>query len=450
MADTIAAIATAPGQGGVSIVRISGDEAERVLMEVFRPAKRSIGALSSHLLTYGHAVNDDGERLDECMAVLMRAPRSYTREDVAELHLHGGAYTAQAVLRLCLRHGARLAQPGEFTRRAFLNGRIDLSQAEAVMGLIAAQGERAHASAMRQLDGGASAIIREAADTLYQLQAGAAACIDYPEEVSEEEACEELEPRLLALAEHLEQACDARASHLVTDGLQVVLAGRPNAGKSSLFNALLGEQRAIVTDIPGTTRDVVQGEMVLNGTVIRLYDTAGLHETDDPVERLGMQRTGRAMAEADCVLLVVDGHKALSEDERAQLRALRGRTAMVLVNKNDLEQAVDTEEIIRLAPQTRVLSVCAGRPESLAPLLGALAELARVDDRIALTQPRHLDAAQRAVTHLRAAARSLREGTVDLAAIDMQSAQSALAEITGDQVDERLLDAVFSSFCVGK
>ncbi len=203
MAETIAAIATAPGVGGVSIVRLSGDEAERVLMEVFQPARQGLTALTSHMLTYGHVMDGDTV-LDECMAVLMRAPRSYTREDVAELHLHGGGYIAQTVLALCLRHGARLAEAGEFTRRAFLNGRIDLSQAEAVMSLIAARGEQARQAALRQLSGGASTFIREAADELYALQAGAAACIDYPEEISEEEAAADLAPKMLALAKKLE------------------------------------------------------------------------------------------------------------------------------------------------------------------------------------------------------------------------------------------------------
>ena len=293
--DTIAAIATAPGQGGVGIVRISGPEAEQVLSRVFRPAKAA--PLVSHMLTYGH-VMDGAEAVDECMAVLMRAPRSYTREDVAELQLHGGTYLCQRVLALCLQNGARLAAPGEFTRRAFLNGRIDLSQAEAVMGLISAQGEQARRAALRQLEGGASSFIRQAAEELYDLQAGIAACIDFPEEISEEEAAVNLRPRMLALADTLDNACDERAARIVSSGLNVALCGRPNVGKSSLLNALLGEERAIVTDVPGTTRDMVTGDMTLGGSVIHLTDTAGQHDTDDPVERLGVERARRAAAQA--------------------------------------------------------------------------------------------------------------------------------------------------------
>ena len=239
MSDTIAAIATAPGQGGIAIVRVSGDMAEDILRRIFRPVGGK-HPLPTHLLTYGYIV-EDTERIDECMAVIMRTPKSYTREDVVEFQLHGGGCVAQKVLSLCLSSGARLAQPGEFTRRAFLNGRIDLSQAEAVMDLIAAQGEQSRKAAMRQLTGGASSFIRKAADELYAIQAGVAACIDYPEEISEEEAASDLAPRIAHLAKTLTDACDERAARLLQSGLRVALCGQPNVGKSSLLNALRGK-----------------------------------------------------------------------------------------------------------------------------------------------------------------------------------------------------------------
>ena len=442
--DTIAAIATAPGQGGVGIVRISGPEAEQVLSRVFRPAKAA--ALVSHMLTYGH-VMDGGETVDECMAVLMRAPRSYTREDVAELQLHGGTYLCQRVLSLCLQNGARLAEPGEFTRRAFLNGRIDLSQAEAVMGLISAQGEQARRAALRQLEGGASSFIRQAAEELYDLQAGIAACIDFPEEISEEEAAVNLRPRMLALADTLDNACDERAARIVSSGLNVALCGRPNVGKSSLLNALLGEERAIVTDVPGTTRDMVTGDMTLGGSVIHLTDTAGQHDTDDPVERLGVERARRAAAQADVVLAVMDGSAAPTEDDMALLAQLKGMNAALILNKSDLPARLSPEEAAALLPGAKVLSLSARDPASLHPLRTFLAEQAAVSDHMTLTQPRHLEAARRAALHLRQAAEA---DLLDLATVDLQSAQAALGEITGDQVEERLLDRVFSQFCVGK
>ena len=447
--DTIAAIATAPGQGGVAIVRLSGPEAEAILLRVFRPAGKAALPLTSHLLTYGHAI-DGNEAIDECMAVVMRAPRSYTREDVAEIHLHGGAYLSQRVLSLCLREGARLADPGEFTRRAFLNGRIDLSQAEAVMGLIAARGEASRKAAMRQLQGGPSTFIRKAADTLYELQAGVAACIDYPEEIGEDEAAADLIPRACSLADELEAACDERAARILQSGLRVALCGQPNVGKSSLLNALLGEERAIVTPIPGTTRDMVTGEVTLGGSVVHLTDTAGLHATDDPVEQLGVERARRAMAEADLVLAVLDASRPLGDDDRALLHDLSDHPCLIVLNKADLPAAISADDVSVLLPDVPVLTVSADAPGSLAPLKAHLAEQAAVSDRLALTQPRHIEAARRAVQHLRQAAFTAQTLTVDMASLDLQSAQLALAEITGDEVEERLLDRVFGLFCVGK
>lgn len=448
--DTIAAIATAPGQGGVGIVRVSGPEAERILMALFRPAKRGLRALPTHLMTYGRVV-DGADAVDECMAVLMRAPRSYTREDVAEFQLHGGGYACQRVLGLCLREGARLAEPGEFTRRAFLNGRIDLSQAEAVMGLIAARGEQAHQAAMRQLAGGPSAFIRQAADELYALAAGVAACVDYPEEITEEEAAADLAPRLEALARRLDNACDERAARLVSQGLRAVLCGRPNVGKSSLLNALLGEDRAIVTAIPGTTRDVVSGTLLLGGCEIHLTDTAGLRDTEDPVERIGVVRSGQAMAQADVVLAVLDGSVPLTPEDCAMVRGLGAANTLLLINKRDLPAAWPETALSALLPGAPVLTLSAARPDSLTPLKTELRRRAAVSDQLTLTQPRHLEAARRAATHLRQAVATLSAGLpIDLCAVDLSAAQSALSEITGDQVDERLLDAVFSQFCVGK
>ncbi len=442
--DTIAAIATAPGQGGVGIVRISGPEAEQVLSRVFRPAKAA--PLVSHMLTYGH-VMDGGETVDECMAVLMRAPRSYTREDVAELQLHGGSYLCQRALSLCLQNGARLAEPGEFTRRAFLNGRIDLSQAEAVMGLISARGEQARRAALKQLEGGASSFIRQAAEELYDLQAGIAACIDFPEEISEEEAAGHLRPRMLALADTLDNACDERAARIVSSGLSVALCGRPNVGKSSLLNALLGEERAIVTSVPGTTRDMVTGDMTLCGSVIHLTDTAGQHDTDDPVERLGVERARRAAAQADVVLVVLDGSTAPTEDDLALLTRLKGLNVALVLNKADLPARLTPDAAAALLPGAKVLSLSARDPATLQPLRAYLADQAAVSDNLTLTQPRHLEAARRAASHLRQAAEA---DLLDFASIDLQSAQAALGEITGDQVEERLLDRIFSQFCVGK
>ena len=446
--DTIAAIATPPGEGGISIIRLSGADSEAVLRSVFRAAKNT--AFPTHQMIYGHVFAEDGD-IDECMAVMMRAPRSYTREDVAEIHCHGGRYITQRILALCLRNGARLAEPGEFTRRAFLNGRIDLSQAEAVMSLIAAQGAQAGKAAIQQLKGSTSSFIGEAAEALSRIRAGIAACIDYPEEVSEEEAAADAIPQIQQLRDRLLQATDEHSASLLQNGLRTVLCGKPNVGKSSILNGLLGEDRAIVTSIPGTTRDTVDGTIMLNGMPVHLTDTAGIHQTGDEVEQIGIRKTENAMNDADVVLCVFDGSRPLEQEDERILRNADERYVLIL-NKTDLPPAVTPSELEAMSRlHVPVLALSAREPETLKPLKRLLAERAEVSDRVILSQPRHLEAAGEATAALEKAAEALRAGyPVDLADVDLHAAAAALARITGEQVDERLLDAVFSQFCVGK
>ena len=444
--DTIVAVATPPGTGGISIIRMSGPEAERILEAVFR--RRGKAPLESHRLYYGH-LTENGETIDECMAVLMRAPRSYTREDVAELHLHGGAYVVSRGMDLCLRQGARLAAPGEFTRRAFLNGRIDLSRAEAVMELIAARGACEHRFAVRQMEGGAATFIRQASDDLYALQAGLAACIDYPEEISDEEGAGELRPGIQKLLRFLREAVDEKSSRLLENGLRVALCGRPNVGKSSLLNALLGEDRAIVTEIPGTTRDTLQGEMLLDGVRVVLTDTAGLRQTEDPVEKIGVARSEKALREADVRALVLDLSEPITGEETA-LAGTLGEGDILVLNKADLPRRLSEDALRKAAPGIPIVTLSAKEPSTLEPLKQLLRQRTMVSDRMVVAQPRHVEAVLRAVGHLEDALRTLDCLTPDVASVDLQAAQAALGEITGDQADEKLLDAVFSRFCVGK
>ena len=447
--DTIAAIATAPGMGGIGIIRISGPEAERILRELFRPAgMRKTGEWESHRMMYGR-IADGEETLDECMAVLMRAPKSYTREDIAEIQSHGGTQVLQRVLDAVLRRGARLAEAGEFTRRAFLNGRIDLSRAEAVMSLIEARGEQERRAAVRQMAGGAADFIRKASDELYLLQAGLAACIDYPEEISDEEGAGTLRQGLLRLIGTLRDAVDERSSGLIHDGMRVTLFGIPNAGKSSLLNALLGQEKAIVTEIPGTTRDTVEGEMTLDGIRVHLTDTAGMRDTEDPIERIGVERSERARQNADIAMLVLDGSRGMTGEERGWIGQLNPSDA-VIINKSDLPQKITEKTVRALRPEIRCITVSALDSGSLRPVRDYLRKNAEIGDRLALTQPRHLDAVKRAAGHLEDALRTLEAWTPDMAATDLQAAQNALSEVTGDRADEKLLDMVFSKFCVGK
>ena len=447
--DTIAAIATAPGQGGIGIVRISGPDTERILKNLFRPSgMKESDEWESHRMMYG-LITDGENTLDECMAVIMRAPRSYTREDVAEIQSHGGTQVLQSILAAILKCGARIADPGEFTRRAFMNGRIDLSRAEAVMELIKARGDQEQKAAVRQMTGGTADFIRKASDDLYILQAGLAACIDYPEEISDEEGAGTLRQGLVRLIATLNNSVDERSTRLIHDGMQVTLFGVPNAGKSSLLNALIGQEKAIVTEIPGTTRDTVEGEMMLDGIRVYLTDTAGMRDTTDPIERIGVKRSEQAWQNADIAMLILDGNREITEREREWISHLHDTDA-VIINKSDLPQKT-TEELIRaFHPGIRCMTVSALDNNSLFPIRDYLRKSAEIRDQLTVTQPRHLDAIKRAISHLEDAMETIRIWTPDLAETDLQAAQNALGEITGDQVDEKLLDVVFSSFCVGK
>jgi len=438
--DTIAARATAPGEGGIAIVRVSGPEAERLLSALFSPAH----AWESHRMYYGHIVFN-AETLDECMAVLFRAPRSYTREDVAEIHLHGGDWSARSVLSALYALGARAAEPGEFTRRAFLNGRIDLSRAEAVMALISAEGQRAARAAVRQLEGGVSAFIRQAQEELLSLLSGAAAAIDYPEEITWEEAASGLESGARALADKLEGACDERGARIARQGLEAVLCGRPNVGKSSLLNALSRREAAIVTDIPGTTRDIVRTDVMIDGLTVHFSDTAGLREGSDPIERIGVSRARRAIAGADVCLVILNASQPLTEEDRQLLAETERAPRIIVLNQCDRNVVLSPRDF----DDPAVVSAVTG--DGIAALEKRVAAFGAGAGESALTQQRHMALCRRAAASLRAAADACASGApVDLAVIDLQEALAALGRVTGEQVDERLMDEIFTRFCVGK
>lgn len=438
--DTIAALATAPGTGGIAIVRVSGPDSERLLKTLFTPARD----FESHRLYYGHAVYQ-GQTLDECMAVLMRAPKTYTREDVAEFHLHGGAYAADAVLSALYALGARPAEPGEFTRRAFLNGRIDLSRAEAVMRLISAESNRAARAALRQLSGGADSFIQKAQADLLSILSGVAAALDYPEEISFEEAAGEMASAALALADTLDNACDERGARILENGLEAVLCGRPNVGKSSLLNALARQERAIVTDLPGTTRDVIRADVRLNGLLVHLSDTAGLREDADTVERIGVDRARKTIRGADVVLAVLDASRPLAPEDEALLRDTEGAPRVIVLNKCDLSP------VLRPADFENAVAVSAVTGEGMAALEEKIAAYGANAGQSALTQARHMALARQAADALRRAAACAQAGeAIDIAAVELHEALHLLGRVTGEEVDEKLLDDIFSNFCVGK
>ena len=419
--DTIAALATAQGEGGIAIVRISGDKAEYCLQQLFVPCC----AFESHRMYYGHLVQD-GQTLDECMAVIMRAPRSYTREDVAEIHLHGGSFVAGSVLRALYALGVRPASAGEFTKRAFLNGRIDLSRAEAVMALISAEGGRAARAAVRQLS-------------------GVAAAIDYPEEITFEEAAGEMTEGALKLADELENACDERGARIARSGLEVVLCGCPNVGKSSLLNALSREEVAIVTDIPGTTRDILRSDMLLSGLKVRFVDTAGLRQNTDTIEAIGVEKAKKAVASADVAVVVLDASRPLQPQDEALLSDTKDMPRIIVLNKWDLPAVLNPVDF------ENAVCVSAARGQGMDRLEEKIVAFGAGAGESELTQERHMALAREAAAALRRAAQACRDGeAVDVAAVELNEALHVLGRITGDQVDEKLLDDVFSRFCVGK
>ena len=450
MSETIAAVATARGAGGIAIVRLSGEKAEAILRRMFVPAAWK-GEYESHRMMYGHAVASDGEALDEVMAVLMRAPRTYTREDVAEIHCHGGGVCASAVLDRALELGARMAQPGEFTRRAFMNGRIDLSRAEAVMQLIGANAQAAARASLRQLDGGVSGFVRQVSDRLTDLLAAIEAATDFPDEVDEDVVSERITSELCDIVSDIRSKCDARRARLLREGASIVLAGRPNVGKSSLMNALLNQERAIVTDIPGTTRDVLTERITIGGVVAELSDTAGRRDTSDPIERIGVDRAIRATEGADVLLIVIDAAESLTPEDADLLRDADAR-AVVCLNKSDLTPVV-TRAMIGDMTSAAILELSAQTGAGIQPLIDEIARRIASDaeqDGLLMAQ-RHIELARDAANALQSAIDAIGSGMpLDTAAIDLREAMSALAQITGEDVTEEVIDRVFSTFCVGK
>lgn len=452
--DTIVAISTPVGEGGIGIVRFSGPEAEMILEQVFSPAGHAVEvpALESHRFYYGHAVDrDSGATIDEVLAVLMRAPRTYTRQDVAEIHCHGGIVPLRQTLKRVLRHGARLAEPGEFTLRAFLNGRIDLAQAEAVLDIVRAKTDVSLRVAMQQLDGGISAPVRAIRHRLVQALAHVEASLDFPDdEIPELDVAAVLQRAQQDLQELLQQADQGL---VYREGVRTAIVGRPNVGKSSLLNALLRTSRAIVSPLPGTTRDTVEETLNLRGIPLCLVDTAGITDSTDLIEKLGIERSHQALQQADLVLLVLDGSEALQAEDRQIAELLRNHTVIVVVNKSDLAQVAKHHTIQPESPHV-VLSALTG--EGLAALEDAIEHTVffgqvQTPELPAISNPRHSEVLSRALSQVAAAQHTLsNQGAADLLAVDLTAAASALGEITGETVSEDVLETIFASFCVGK
>ncbi|MBI2305081.1 MAG: tRNA uridine-5-carboxymethylaminomethyl(34) synthesis GTPase MnmE [Chloroflexi bacterium] len=442
--DTIAAIATPVGHGGIGIVRLSGGEACAIARRIFS------GRLRRRRLTYGHIVDPaDGQVVDEVLIAYMAAPHTYTREDVVEINCHGGPLPLQRILELTLRCGARLAQPGEFTLRAFLNGRLDLAQAEAVLDVIQAGTSTSLKLAMDGLQGRLSRSVQQLRQRLLRSLAYLTATIDFPEdEVTEEETIAPLTEAL----EHLHALLATADTGIVyRQGVRTAIVGRPNVGKSSLLNCLLGQNRAIVTPVPGTTRDTLEEVVNLQGVPFVLVDTAGMVDSPDLVERLGVERSRRASAQADFVLLVVDLSQPLADADHETARFLADKKVLIAANKADLPQMASPEELSQ-----PYVAVSALTGQGLEVLEERMVSAVIKGDVVAsqeplVTNPRHKDALARSQGHLAATLEGAKSGLpTELVVIDLTAAVNALGEITGETVKEDLLETIFSQFCIGK
>lgn len=456
--DTIAAIATAVGVGGIGIVRISGPAALAIGDRIFKARRGGkVSEQPGYTARYGEVVDPEtGEAIDEALALVMRAPASYTREDVVELHCHGGPVPLTLALRAVLKAGARLAEPGEFTERAFLNGRLDLAQAEAVADVIRAQTEVSLRVARRQLEGRLSQEVREVSEELLNVAALLEVGIDFPEDEVPELTPEELALRLERIRERIEKLCTTgRSGRILREGLPTVIVGKPNVGKSSLLNALVGARRALVTDVPGTTRDVIEEVVSIRGIPVRLLDTAGIRETPDKVERLGVEAAKERLAGADLVLLVLDASRAW-EEEDARIQALcAGKETVVLLNKTDMGGGLTLAEAKRRCPGREVIPASVKEGWGLEELEEAIVRLVyggRVTGaQESVSNVRHLTALEAARNNLTEAIAAARSGlTLDVVSTEVRAARLELGKITGETVDDAVLERIFRNFCVGK
>jgi tRNA modification GTPase TrmE len=455
--DTIAAVATALGEGSIAVVRVSGPEAIERVAPLFK-SRVDLRDADTHTVNYGWIRDPhDGTIIDEVLVTIMKGPRSFTAEDVVEISTHGGIVAVQAVLELILRTGVRMAEPGEFTKRAFLNGRIDLAQAEAVIDLIRSKSNRAFQVARKQAEGALSKKIVPLRQQLIELLAHVEVNIDYPEHDVAEMTSSAITGTCLDVKSTVEQLLKTAAEgKILREGIVTAIVGRPNAGKSSLLNALAQENKAIVTDIPGTTRDIVEESVSLSGIPLRLLDTAGIRETSDVVERIGVERSRGALLDADLILLVLNHHEKLHEDERKLLDELVDRPVIIVVNKMDLEGHLELDEIEARFRKDRIVSISAKEGTGIDRLEKAVSQLffggsIESGDLTYVSNARHIALLHQTIQTLTDAIEAANSGIpIDLIQIDLARAWELLGEIVGDSVGESLLDQIFSQFCLGK
>ncbi|MGE6257602.1 tRNA uridine-5-carboxymethylaminomethyl(34) synthesis GTPase MnmE [Heyndrickxia sporothermodurans] len=458
--DTITAISTPMGEGAIAIVRLSGEQAIDITNKIFvGVGGKKLEDVASHTIHYGKIIDPStGDVIEEVMVSVMKAPKTFTRENIVEINCHGGLVSVNRVLQLVLRHGARLAEPGEFTKRAFLNGRIDLSQAEAVMDLIRAKTDRAMNVALGQMEGRLSNLIKKFRQEILEVVAHVEVNIDYPEYDDVEEMSHKmLSEKAKYIRDELKKLLQtAQQGKILREGLSTAIVGRPNVGKSSLLNSLVQENKAIVTDIPGTTRDVIEEYVNVRGVPLRLVDTAGIRETEDIVERIGVERSRKVLNEADLILLVLNYADDLTKEDEQLFEAVNGMDVIVIINKTDLPQKINLEKVNELAAGHKVITTSLLEEKGIDDLEEAISLMyfqgtIEASDMTYISNSRHIALIGQALDAIEEVLNGIEMGTpIDIIQIDLTRTWELLGEIIGDTVQESLINQLFSQFCLGK
>lgn len=457
MEDTIAAVATAYGEGGIGIIRISGEEALPILQGIFE-FHGDTDTFTSRRMTYGKIIDKEKNQIiDEVLAVYMKGPKTYTAEDVVEINCHGSMVSLRKTLALVLRKGARLAEPGEFTKRAFLNGRLDLSQAEAVIDMIRAKTDKSFDIAVSQLEGRLSLKVEEIRQKLLDLLVDITVNIDYPDEDIEEMTYEKLEESIVETQDMIEKLlATSSTGRMIREGIKIAIVGKPNVGKSSLMNGLLKETRAIVTDIPGTTRDTIEEVLSIRNIPVYLVDTAGIRETSDKVEKIGIEKSKEAFNQADFILFLLDGSRPLEEEDLQIMEFLKEKKSLVLINKRDLGEAISIEEIAAKLPASQVIEASLLKGQGITEIEDAVEDLVYggeivQKESMMVNNVRHIELLQQAVKSLTDALHmSERREALDFIEVDVKNAYERLGEIIGETVSDDIINEVFARFCLGK
>ena len=449
--DTIAGIATAMGEGAISIIRVSGDDALPIANKLFRG--KDLTTVPSHTINYGFIYDPEtNKKVDEVLVSVMRAPKTFTAEDVVEINCHGGILVTNKILELLLVAGARIAEPGEFTKRAFLNGRIDLAQAESIMDIIHAKSEQSLSLALNGLDGRVSRLIKEMREEILNIVANIEVNIDYPEYDDAEEMTNDiLLTRSIEIYEKMLKLLDtAKTGKILRDGIKTAIIGRPNVGKSSLLNQLMREEKAIVTNIAGTTRDTVEGYINIGGLTLNLIDTAGIRETKDIVEAIGVEKSKKLINEAELVLLVLNNNEALTADDRELLQLTADKNRIIILNKTDLETNIERSELPSYVETSMVLEQGIEVLENSIKKMFEIGDIGS-SDMTYLSNARHIAKLKQAITSIEDAINAMQMGMlVDMVEIDIKNAWYSLGEILGEEIGDSLLDELFSKFCLGK